>query len=48
MVSVFSTYTVEAKARQTTKITSIISASLHGDHETVQALSAFNIFHATR
>ena len=45
MVFVFFVDTVIAKARQTSTMTSIILASLSGDHETMQASSAFSMPH---
>ena len=48
MVSVFFADTVNAKARQTSTITSIVLASLCGNCETIQASSAYSIPHTAR
>ena len=48
MVSVFFVNTVNAKARQTSTITSIILASPCGDRETMQASSAYSMPHTSR
>ena len=48
MVSVFFADTVNAKARQTFTMTSIILAIPCGDRETVQASSAYSMPHTAR
>ena len=48
MVSVFFADTINANARQTSTITSIILASLCGDRETMQASSAYSTPHTAR
>ena len=48
MVSVFFADTVNAKARHTSTMTSIILASPCGDRETMQASSAYSMPHTAR
>ena len=48
MVSVFFADTVNAKARHTSTMTSIILASPCGDRETMQASSAYSMLHTAR
>ena len=48
MVSVFFADTINAKARQTSTMTSIILASPYVDRETNQASSAYSIPHTAR
>ena len=48
VVSVFFADTVNASARQTSTITSIILASPCGDRETMEVSSAYSITHTAR
>ena len=48
MVSIFFADTVKAKARQTSAMNCSILASLGGDRETMQALSAYSMPNGAR